>query len=228
MAKRIVLITGTDTGVGKTLLTALLLAHGLARGANVLAMKPFCSGGRGDVELLDSIQEGRLPATLLNPFFFEEPVAPLVSSRLHRKRVTLENACEAVCAASQYCDTLLVEGSGGVLVPLGEKFSVLDLICRLKAEVIVVSRNQLGTINHTLLTAFALKTAGIRNFKVVLMDAKRPDFSSRSNASLLRELLAPNPLLAIPKLAGNLGDPKRVRRHAFRLDDSLGLILNKS
>jgi dethiobiotin synthase len=222
---RLLFVTGTDTGVGKTVLTSLLLAHGLARGMSILAMKPFCSGGRRDVEILDSIQAGRLPAGLLNPFYFDEPVAPLVSQRLHHRRITLAETRRAVRAASRLCETLLIEGSGGLLVPLGEGFTVLDLILSLDAEIVLVSRNKLGTVNHTLLAAHALKTGGILGFTTVLMNSGGGDSSTRSNPGLLSELLAPDPLVSIPALRGGLDSAQAMRNHAARLAPLLERIL---
>jgi dethiobiotin synthetase len=214
VARRIIFITGTDTGVGKTLLTGLLLAHARGQGIQALAMKPFCSGGRGDVELLDTLQDGALKRDLLNPFYFDEPVAPLVSARLHNRNVPLSAAVRAVKAAAQQCELLIVEGSGGLLVPLGEGYFVLDLIRKLNPEVIVASRDRLGTINHTLLTVRALLDAGVREVRTVLMGCRGRDVSRKTNAGLLRELLSPQPLFTLPFLSGNCQSPSVVRRHA--------------
>ena len=82
---KIIFITGTDTGVGKTLLTALLLHHLRQTGVHALAMKPFCSGGRADVRLLQSLQRGELSDAEMNPFYFAEPIAPFVAAKKHEK-----------------------------------------------------------------------------------------------------------------------------------------------
>jgi len=227
MAKRIVFVTGTDTGVGKTLLTGLLLCCARNHNIHALATKPFCSGGRADIKLLDALQDGALQPNLLNPFYYDEPVAPLVSQRKHRQRVSLIQAARVVQSAAARCELLLVEGSGGLLVPLGEGFQVLDLILRLRCEVIIASRDRLGTINHTLLTAGVLRHAGLRLFKTVLIGAgSRPrDVSRETNATLLRELLAPQPLFTLPFLKGNCAAPGVVRKHACKLDEVLCGIL---
>src|SRR5581483_3100804 len=86
-AGRILFITGTDTGVGKTLLTAMLLHHLRVAGRRTLAMKPFCSGGRDDVELLHALQDGELTADEINPFYFSEPTAPLVALRRRHRDI---------------------------------------------------------------------------------------------------------------------------------------------
>jgi dethiobiotin synthetase len=227
MGNRIIFITGTDTGVGKSLLTGLLLAHARGQGDQVLAIKPFCSGGRGDVDLLDALQEGALVRDLLNPFYFEEPVAPLVSARLHNRNVPLSAAVRAVKAAARQCELLIVEGSGGLLVPLGEGYFVQDLIRKLDAEVILASRDRLGTINHTLLTFRMLRDSGIRKVRTVLMGCRGKDVSRKTNASLLREFLSPQPLFTLPFLRGNCQSPKVVRRHAQAHAATLASILSR-
>src|SRR5438477_7771150 len=85
MRSKIIFITGTDTGVGKTVLTACLLDHLLKSGVDAIAMKPFCSGNREDVELFQAIQEHRLSDAAINPFYFADPVAPLVAARKERR-----------------------------------------------------------------------------------------------------------------------------------------------
>lgn len=221
---RIIFVTGTDTGVGKTLLTGLLLASLRQRGCHALAIKPFCSGGLGDVKLLRALQPNELAAAELNPFYYPEPVAPLVSARLHRRPVALEEVVDHVRRMAARCQVLLVEGAGGLLVPLGEGYSIADVIRALNCEVILVARNRLGTVNHTLLTLRALETmpckqpAGVaptrqargaspapRPVAVVLMGAARRDLSCASNAALLEEFLPPTPLINVPFLGAGWG-----------------------
>src|SRR6185312_6066960 len=82
---KIVFITGTDTGVGKTIFTGLLVRHLREHGVHALAMKPFCSGGRGDVKLLRAMQDAELTENEINPFYFPKPVAPLVDARRSKR-----------------------------------------------------------------------------------------------------------------------------------------------
>ena len=177
-APRIIFITGTDTGVGKTLLTGLLLHHLRQSGCHALAMKPFCSGSRADAELLCAIQDDELPLDAINPFFFAEPLAPLVAARKHHCSIRVPEVLRRITRVASRCECLLIEGIGGVLVPLGEGFGVLDLVAKLGCEVIVVSRNRLGTINHTLLTIGALQPAGIEGLKAMLMSSPKEDSST--------------------------------------------------
>jgi dethiobiotin synthetase len=207
-ASRIIFITGTDTGVGKTVLTALLLRHLRQAGCHALAMKPFCSGSRGDAELLHDVQDGELTYEEINPFFFAEQLAPLVAARKHHLTICLPQVMQHIKHLRDRCQCLLIEGIGGLMVPLGEAFSVVDLIARLRCKTIVVSRNQLGTINHTLLTVRALQNAGINKPGTVLMTLSAADSSADSNGQILTELLAPSAVFRLPFLGAN---PARFR-----------------
>ena len=215
---KIIFVTGTDTGVGKTLLTALLLQHLRARGVRALAMKPFCSGGLGDVRLLQSLQRGGLTDDEMNPFHFPAPLAPLAAAPRGRA-VRLATALKKIKQAGAKCDQLLIEGSGGLLVPLGPGYTVADLIVNLKCRVIVVARNRLGTINHTLLTVAALERIGIRRkmLAVVLMSGSKSDESARSNPDLLSELLTPVRVVCLPYFGRKTSTERFVRENCGKL-----------
>ena len=187
--KKIIFVTGTDTGVGKTVFTGLLLYHLRTMGVHALAMKPFCSGDRDDVRLLCALLDEELSENEINPFYFPEPVAPLVSMRQRKRLISLGEVVRCINKIVARCECLLIEGSGGLLVPLGEKYFVSDLIRRLGCEVIVVARNQLGTINHTLLTVNTLRRFGVKNIAIALMSTKKKDVSVKTNGEVLRGLL---------------------------------------
>lgn len=195
--KRIIFVTGTDTGVGKTLFTGLFLRHLRAKGIDAVALKPFCSGSRDDVEFLQSLQPGALPDEIVNPIYIDDPVAPYVA--LRKKNSSAASVVNLIRGLNH--EVILVEGSGGVLVPLFKNFLVVDLIEALKAEVILVSRNRLGTINHTLLSNQALKKLKPR---IVLMDQSEPDDSSKTNLQILRDFLPKTPIHAFPFLRANV------------------------
>ena len=245
---RLIFITGTDTGVGKTLLTALLLSHLRQAGIRALAIKPFCSGGTQDVEILESIQDGDLNRDEISPFYFPEPLAPLISARKHKRSISLSQVVRHIRGVQKRCEILLIEGSGGLLVPLGEGYSVGDLISKLACDVLVVARNQLGTINHTLMTlnvlnmlilshlehgsggrlnrlAWRSRPTGTR-LKVVLMSPKNADLSSTSNRAVLTELLAPIPVLSIPFLGKEPTNPAILKNNSKKIEKTLARILS--
>jgi len=223
---RIVFITGTDTGVGKTLLTGLLLHHLRQRGCHALAMKPFCCGTRADVQFLSAIQERELTLDEINPFFFEKPLAPLAAAREQHVSIKLPAVLRHISSVAKRCEWLLIEGIGGVMVPLGDGFSVLDLIANLSCSTVVVSRNKLGTINHTMLTMDAMQHAEIKRLKVVLMASQERDFSSDSNGRILSELLASTPLVPMPFLGRNAVQIPALKRSENKVKKTLARILS--
>ena len=223
---KIILVTGTDTGAGKTLLTALLLQHLRETGVRALAMKPFCSGGTADVDLLSAVQDEELPKKVVNPYYFKEPVAPLIAARKHRRKIRLEEVVERIRGVEQRCDCLLIEGSGGLLVPLGEGYSVLDLITQLHCKVVVAARNRLGVINHTSLTVKSMQTVGVKNINVSLMNFGHSDISALSNLKTLQELLWPVPIYSIPFLGKNANRKQVIQTNQKKIKKTLALISN--
>ena len=222
---KIIFVTGTDTGVGKTIVTALLLEHLRQNGVRALAMKPFCSGGRGDVVLLQSLQKGELADDEANPFYFTQPVAPLVAARKLRRTIRLTDVVKRVRRVAGKCDCLLVEGAGGLLVPLGEGYTVADLIARLQCAVVVVSRNRLGTINHTLMTTRILRSVMKNSIKVVISDCETSDLSSHTNKKILHEMLCPIPVISLCLLGKFVIHPAFIQTNAKKLKKTLARIL---
>lgn len=221
---RIIFVTGSDTGVGKTLLTGLLLHHLRRRGCHALAVKPFCSGSRTDAEFLGALQDGELAADKIAPFFFSAPLAPLAAAR-RRRIIRMAEVRRHLKRMACRCECLLIEGIGGLLVPLGKGFTVRDLIVAIGSEVIVVSRNRLGTLNHTLLTGAALQQVGIKDFTTVLMTVPPGDASSVTNRLILAEMLAPNPVFELGFLGRNPVRPGAVKLAAKKVEKTLARIL---
>jgi len=250
---QIIFITGTDTGVGKTLLTGMLLHQVRQAGCQALAMKPFCSGGREDVELLDALQDGELIEDEINPFYFREPLAPLVAARKNRRSILLKDVLgridavtsrlRARTAISNQRSHLLIEGAGGLLVPLGERgaknkgtsqrqrlsrkatYTAVDVIAKLGCVVIIVAANRLGTINHTILTVRTLQHAGIKQLTIVLMGQRKPDNSAKTNPEMLAELVAPIRVFSIPFLRNNALEIVMLKKNAKKIKKTLAQIL---
>jgi len=218
---KIIFVTGTDTGVGKTLLTALLLHHLRQSGCHALAMKPFCSGSLADVNLLFDLQDGELSRAEINPFYFTEPVAPLVAARKQGWRISLKGALKRIHAVRRRCDCLLIEGAGGVMVPLAEKIFVVDLIAALDCKLVIVARNKLGVINHMLLTAKALSFSRTARVEVVLMGDKQSDLSARTNQQMLAELLVPTKVFNLPFLGSNANNVRAVKKNHRKIKKTL-------
>jgi dethiobiotin synthetase len=198
-AKPIFFITGTDTGVGKTVLTALLAEFLRQRGVAVAALKPICSGGREDALALHRALAGTLVLDEINPWHFRAPVAPLLAARRERKAVTLPAVLRHVLAVRQKFEVTLVEGAGGLLSPLGEGFDSRDLICALDATPVIVAPNKLGVVNQLLLTLEALPLRLRNRAKIVLMSPFQSDSATATNAGLLKELGTPK-IFSLPWL----------------------------
>jgi len=208
MAARIFVVTGTDTGVGKTVLTALLTRYLRAKGVAVAALKPVCSGGRGDARALRDALDGALTLDEINPWHFRAPLAPLLAARKEGKRIQLAEVVAHVQKLSEGFEVVLVEGAGGLLSPLGEDFSTRELLNALRATPVVVASNRLGAINQVLLVLAALPAPAARHAHVVLNAPARRDATSRSNPALLSERIAEGRIHPLPHLA----DPTQLDR----------------
>ena len=198
-------ITGTDTGAGKTILTALLLHHLRASGASALALKPICAGPRTDVRLLQSLQRGALDDDEMNPFWYQTPAAPITAARGSRKKPTLTQLKKAIDRARKQCDLLLIEGAGGLMVPLAKGLTWEELLQLLQCPVLVAANNKLGVINHTLLTVKRLQSIGAERLAVCLMNqrpARQGGRARQENFNVLRENCGKVAVFEIPFLGG--------------------------
>jgi dethiobiotin synthetase len=197
-------ITGTDTGVGKTVLTALLAGFLREQGVNAAALKPICSGGRADARVMRAAMDGSLSLDQINPWHFRAPIAPLLAARRERKHVHLAEVMAHIRGMQKQFDSLLIEGAGGLLSPLGENFDSGDLIAALGALPLVVAPNRLGVINHVLLTLEALPRSAAAKARVVLMSQPKRDVSAGANAKLLAGFFDARRIFLLPWLGEDL------------------------
>lgn len=195
---QILFITGTDTGVGKTVFAALSTVYLRQNGFRVAALKPLCSGGREDARILHAAAGKVLSLDDVNPWSFRSPLAPLLAARKERKRVRLREVVAHIRRIAKRFEVVVVEGAGGLLSPLGEGFDSRDLIRALNAMPIIVCPNRLGAVNQVRLVLEALPLATRENARVVLVNPKKPDVASRTNLTLLNEFVEPKRLRVIP------------------------------
>jgi dethiobiotin synthetase len=159
-----IFITGTDTGVGKTFVSAGIARALRARGIGVGVMKPAETGCRSrdgkllpaDAMTLMRSAEVSDPLDLINPYRFRAPLAPMVAAQQEGRTIDLRKIKEAFRHLAKKHEFLIVEGAGGIMVPLTSRTSYLDLVAELRLPVLIIARPGLGTINHTLLTIMAL------------------------------------------------------------------------
>ncbi len=160
---KILFVSGTDTGAGKTVIAGALAAALKLKGYSAGVMKPVSCGGPEDALFLMKSAESDDPIERVNPLAFKLPLSPNIAAAMEKRKVDLKRVDASVEFFRQKkYDYLVVEGCGGLLVPLGGKTLAVDLIRRLKAETVLVSRAGLGAINHSLLSLEALKSRGIR------------------------------------------------------------------
>jgi dethiobiotin synthetase len=215
MKSRILFVTGTNTSVGKTVLSSLLTRYLLEEGLQVRAVKPLCAGGRDDAVALRAAQGKRLGLDEVNPWHFQSSVTPLLAARRRRKRITLSQVVRFLDRACKGTDVLVVEGAGGLLSPLGEGFSSRELIQAMKASPIIVCPNRLGAINLSRLVLEALPVAARKRSQVALVSRPHADSSTQTNAAMIREFAGKDAVHEFPWL-GSI-----VNTAAVKLDGKL-------
>jgi dethiobiotin synthetase len=160
-------ITGTDTGVGKTYITKLLVESLRAEGKYAVGFKPISCGDRDDAAILAAVS-GNLPLDEVNPLHFSSGVAPHVAALLENKTIHPAEIIASYQSISEKYDPVIVEGAGGWEVPITENYFVSDLAKDLNLPVILVAANRLGAINHILLTLAAIEAKGLKCAGIIL------------------------------------------------------------
>lgn len=160
-AKTGLFITGTDTGVGKTYVTARLVRGLRARGVDAVGFKPICCGGREDADALHAAAGGAVALNEVNPVWLRAPAAPYAASLIESRAVDLDLIRETYRQLHERHATVLVEGVGGWLVPIQRDFTMADLAAGWGLPVVVVVGNRLGSLSHTALTVQAVRAAGL-------------------------------------------------------------------
>jgi dethiobiotin synthetase len=170
------LVTGTDTGVGKTVVAGAIAAWFRRRQQRVAVCKLAATGCARrreglvseDAEFLAVCADARHPLDLIAPLRYAEPLAPAIAAQRAGRPIDWFMLSNAIRLMSQDSDVMIVEGVGGIMVPMDEKHTVLDAAAALKIPAVIVARPGLGTINHTLLTVHALRSSGVRVAGVVI------------------------------------------------------------
>lgn len=200
-------ITGTDTGVGKTLVSQILIRRLRQNYANVVGFKPVASGCRmtpaglrnADALALQQASTMVLPYETVNPYAFEPSIAPHLAAADTNTSIDLASICTGI--ESVTADRIVVEGVGGWLVPLNARESMADLAQRLELPVVLVVGMRLGCLNHALLTAAAIQQCGLPLVGWVANQID-PDFvRCEDNISTLKARLGVPLLLSLPWLS---------------------------
>ena len=212
-----VFITGTDTGIGKTIVSCLLMDALIQDGESVIGMKPIASGAEAlngtlkNDDALALIKHANVDVTYesINPHCFEPAVAPHIAAKQVGAQIELSVIERAYADLAKQADWVVVEGVGGWLVPINEKETVADIPSRLNLPVILVVGMKLGCINHALLTASAIRANG-NDLIGWIANQTTPEMQAYDeNLNTLKAMLD-CPLIAhIPYLKGEQIDPNQ-------------------
>ena len=209
-------VTGTDTGVGKTLVCCALLYGFAALGKSVIGMKPVAAGAirsadelvNDDVALLRAASNVEAPPQLVNPYCFEPPIAPHLAAEQAGAAIDFATIANAYRQLAAVADIVIVEGIGGFCVPLNHNEDSADLAQRLGLPVILVIGLRLGCLNHALLTAQAIRAKGLQLVGWIANCIDPALAAADENIAALAERLAA-PLLGKVKFAV-APDPQRI------------------
>jgi dethiobiotin synthetase len=192
------LVTGTDTGVGKTFVTCGVVQAARALGKRCVGMKPFCTGDLEDVDRITAANSYLLPRYRVNPVWFRAPLAPYAAALVENRVVDIQGARESYFALAKEFEFVLVEGAGGLLVPILERYDFRALAAEWELEIILIVANRLGALNHALLTVEAIKTYGLRLRAVILNEINESESpAQQTNPGILAQLL-PTPPIYLP------------------------------
>ncbi len=193
-----IFVTGTDTGVGKTYIAAGIAEQLRQEGVDVGVMKPAetgCAVRAGKLVPRDAIRLRKTAGVkdsldLVNPFRLRKPLAPLVAASLEGRHIDPRRIHDAFRTLSVRHEFMIVEGAGGIMVPLASGYSFLDLAKDLGLPVLIVARPSLGTINHTLLTVKALKDRKLAVAGIVInyADDRRPGLAEKTSPAVIEDI----------------------------------------
>jgi dethiobiotin synthetase len=184
------LVTGTDTGVGKTFVTSGLVRYARSKGIDSVGMKPICTGDNSDVHRLLEAGGSSEPEHLINPVWYRTPVAPYTASIIEDRLIDLSAIREAFEKLAGRHASVLVEGAGGIAVPISAQYDFRDLARDLRLSVIIISANRLGVLNHTRLTVEAVRAAGLTCSLIALNSVQaEADLSQTTNLSVLENVV---------------------------------------
>ncbi|MEK9150330.1 MAG: dethiobiotin synthase [Candidatus Desantisbacteria bacterium] len=185
-----IFVTGTDTGVGKTVVCGLLARFLKEKKINVVVQKWIETGDSSDIkqhQILSGIEHFQYAKHIL-PYKFKYPASPHLASAMEKRRVRKEKIRKSFLFLQAKFDLVIVEGTGGSLVPFNKKELVIDIAKELGLCCLIVVKNRLGAINHTLLTVEALKARNIKVLGIVFNDEKEEEAILADNPKVIKAL----------------------------------------
>jgi dethiobiotin synthetase len=214
-----IFITGTDTGVGKTLVSAALARHFASQGLNVGVMKPIETGIDNPAELGPDASLLRWAAKssdaddLISPYRFQLPAAPCQAATSAKEQIDTDKIVNAYQSVRQGKDIVLIEGAGGLMVPIRGGYIMADLARQLELPLLVITHPRLGTLNHTLLTTFAARAMDMQiGGYIINQMPENPDKTEQGVPHLLSSLASADLLGVLPEVTG--AEQDKVKRLA--------------
>lgn len=203
-----IFVAGTDTNIGKTIVTGCLARYILENGRSVITQKWVQTGAKisSDIKIHYKIMAhdiGKIKKffPLVSPYIFNSSFSPHLASRMENKKININKIKESFHALAKKFDYVIVEGVGGLLVPFNEKKLLIDIVKDLNLEVLLVAENKLGAINHTLLSVEALKSRRIKILGIVFNNIKEKNKQIlKDNPSIIKILSRQKILGILPKL----------------------------
>jgi dethiobiotin synthetase len=191
-------ITGTDTGVGKTLIAGATAKILQQSGKNVGVFKPVATGCKKtqqglvseDARFLANCANNEFGPDIINPIKFEKPAAPFACEKAENRKVDFVKIAIAYNHICSKTDLVIIEGIGGIRVPITEGIDVLAMAKAFNLPVVIVAGSKLGTINHTLLTIDAIGRSGLSLAGIIIngYDEKTSDIAEKTNAVIIKEI----------------------------------------
>ncbi len=217
-------ITGTDTDVGKTYVTAGLAVTLRKMGINVGIMKPFAAGTpqkKGlkseDVEILSRAAKVSDPENLMNPQFFKMAASPYTASKNLKVKVKVKSALSSFTKLSKLHSMILVEGMGGIMTPILKNYFVTDLIKDMKIPTVIVTRTKVGTVNHTIMTCKMCKEYKIPIKGIIINNFDSDGYKVKTLKRDLQSLTGV-PILGTIPFIDNLSDDSLYRNFKKNVD----------
>ena len=199
-------LTGTDTNVGKTFVSSLLIRALRKAGHECVGMKPICCGDRTDAETLHAACAGAISLNDVNPVWLRTPAAPYTAAMIENRPIDLALVRETFARLRAAHPSLIVEGVGGWRVPIARDFFISDLAKEFALPVAVVVANKLGALNHALLTVEAVRADGCECVGVILnhTSSTEADIAGITNRGMLEDILGVPVLHEIAHCQGEL------------------------
>lgn len=217
-----IFITGTDTDVGKTIVTAGIASAVKSKGISTGVFKPVQTGSyqvnneflSPDIEFVKSVDSDILTKVSYN---FKEPVAPSLAASLEGVEINPCKIKEDYENFKKICDFVIVEGAGGLLTPIKEDFSMRDSVKYLNLPLIIVARPNLGTINHTLLTIEAAKSKNIKIIGIIISGypSETKDLAIKNAPEMIERLSGEKIIGILPKIENLKENPTILKEYAL-------------